>query len=79
MRPNPYPYLPIPPHFCALGDCLPGAHPARYLCIKHHGSSPKSVLTEGSPPSRPHWTANLPAKHVWAEWLHDPCLLGGPQ
>ena len=21
----------------------------------------------------------FPAKHVWAEWLHHPCLLGGPQ
>ena len=35
---------------------------ARYLCIKYPGSSPNFILTSGSPPSRPHWTANLPCK-----------------
>ena len=65
--------------------------PARYLCIKYPGSSPKFILTEGSPPSRPQ---TLTAKHVWAtspppsrgspieggpnqKWLHHPRLLGG--
>ena len=32
----------------------PGACPARYLCIKYPGSSPKFILTLVSPPSRPH-------------------------
>ena len=32
----------------------PGACPARYLCIKYLISSPKFILTLGSPPSRPH-------------------------
>ena len=32
----------------------PGACPARHLCIKYPGSSPKFILTLGSPPSRPH-------------------------
>ena len=40
----------------------PGACPAHYLCIKSPGSSPKSILTSGSPPKTPHWNANLPCK-----------------
>ena len=36
------------------GECLHGAPPARYLCIKYLISSPKFILTLGSPPSRPH-------------------------
>ena len=36
------------------GERLPGACPARHLCIKYLISSPKSILTLGSPPSRPH-------------------------
>ena len=32
----------------------PGTCPARYLCIKYLISSPKFILTLGSPPSRPH-------------------------
>ena len=36
--------------------------PARYLCIKYPISCPKFILTLGSPPSRPHWTANLLCK-----------------
>ena len=28
-----------------LGDCLPSACLARYLCIKSPGSSPKFILT----------------------------------
>ena len=32
----------------------PSACPARYLCIKYLISSPKFILTWGSPPSRPH-------------------------
>ena len=32
----------------------PGACLARYLCMKYPISSPKSIPTEGSPPSRPH-------------------------
>ena len=39
----------------------PGACPARPLCIKHPGSGPKVSLMYGTPPSRPHWTANLPS------------------
>ena len=35
------------------GECLPGARPARCLCIPYHGSSPKCILTKGSPPRRP--------------------------
>ena len=50
------------PCTCTLGESLPSARPARYLCIKYPGSSPKFILTEGSPLSRPHWTANLPCK-----------------
>ena len=46
-----------------MGECLHGARLARYLCIKYPCSSPKFMLTLGNPPSRPHWTANLP-KHV---------------
>ena len=34
--------------------CTPSACPAHYLCIKHLISSPKFILTLGSPPSRPH-------------------------
>ena len=34
--------------------CTPSACPARYLCIKYLISSPKFILTLGSPPSRPH-------------------------
>ena len=41
---------------------LPGACPARYLCIKYLVSSPKFILTLGSPPNTPHWTANLLCK-----------------
>ena len=36
--------------------------PVRYLCIKYLVSRPKLILTWGSPPSRPHETANLPCK-----------------
>ena len=36
--------------------------PTRCLCMKYPGSSPVSFLTEGSPRSRSHWTANLPCK-----------------
>ena len=32
----------------------PGACPVRYLCIKYLISSPKFILTLGSPPNRPH-------------------------
>ena len=32
----------------------PGACPARYLCIKYLISSPRFILTLGSPPSRLH-------------------------
>ena len=43
-------------HFTAatMRECLPGACPAHYLCIKYLISSPKLILTLGSPPSRPH-------------------------
>ena len=40
------------------GECLLGVRLARYLCIKYPGSSPKFILTWGSPPSRLHRTAN---------------------
>ena len=29
----------------SMRECLPGACPARYLCIKYPGSSPKFILT----------------------------------
>ena len=35
-------------------ECLPGACPAHYLCIKYPISSPKFILTQGSPTKRPH-------------------------
>ena len=34
--------------------CVPGACPAHYLCVKYLISSPKFILTLGSPPSRLH-------------------------
>ena len=37
-----------------LGECLPGACPACYLCIKYLISSPRFILTLESPSSRPH-------------------------
>ena len=37
-----------------VGERLPSACPARYLCFKYLISSPKFILTWGSPPSRPH-------------------------
>ena len=37
-----------------LGEYLPGACSARFLCIQYLISSPKFILTLGSPPSRPH-------------------------
>ena len=40
--------------FRVLGECLPSTCPARYLCIKYLMSSPRFILTLGSPPSRPH-------------------------
>ena len=40
--------------FLTQGECLPGACPARYLCIKYLISGPKFILTLGSSPSRPH-------------------------
>ena len=46
----------------AEGECLPGVRMARYLCIEYPISSPRFSLAWGSPPSRPHWTANLPCK-----------------
>ena len=50
------------PHHGLLGECLPGACTARYVCIKYGISSPKIILTLGSPPSRPHHTAYLICK-----------------
>ena len=38
----------------SLGECLPGVRPARYLCIEYLISSPRFILTLGSPPRRPH-------------------------
>ena len=38
----------------AKGECLPGACPARHLCIKYPISSPKLIPTQGIPPSRLH-------------------------
>ena len=48
----------LPSRERAMGGCLPGAWPARYLCMKYPGSSPKSTLSAGSPPRRsplPSW------------------------
>ena len=44
-----------------IGGMFVGARRATF-CIKYPGSSPKFILTQGSPPSRLHWTANLPCK-----------------
>ena len=49
-------------HYVVTLNLWGNACPARYLCIKDPISSPKFVLTLGSPPSRPHWTANLLCK-----------------
>ena len=52
----------ISPSVQCMGECLPGACPVHYLCIKYLISSPKFILTLGNPPSRPHQTANLLCK-----------------
>ena len=44
----------------SMGECLPGARPARYLCVKYLISSPTFILTLGSPPGRPQ---TFPARH----------------
>ena len=49
--------LPLP-----LGECLPGARPARYFSINYPDFSPRFTLPWRSPPSRPHCTAHLPYK-----------------
>ena len=41
-------------HRGMFARCKPGACPARCLCNKYSISSPKFILTQGSPPSRPH-------------------------
>ena len=45
-----------------LGECLPGARPARYFSINYPDFSPRYTLPWRSPPSRPHCTAHLPYK-----------------
>ena len=47
-------------HF--MGECLPGARPARYFSINYPDFSPSFTLPWRSPPSRPHCTAHLPYK-----------------
>ena len=34
----------------------------RYLFMQYPGSSPNCILTQGNPPRRPHWTADIPCK-----------------
>ena len=45
-----------------MGECLPGARPARYFSINYPDFSPRFTLPWRSPPSRPHCTAHLPYK-----------------
>ena len=45
-----------------VGECLPGARPARYFFINYPDFSPTFTLPWRSPPSRPHCTAHLPYK-----------------
>ena len=45
-----------------VGECLPGARPARYFSINYPDFSPRFTLSWRSPPSRPHCTAHLPCK-----------------
>ena len=45
-----------------LGECLPGARPARYFSINYPDFSPRFTLPWRSPPSRPRCTAHLPYK-----------------
>ena len=45
-----------------MGECLPGARPARYFSINYPNFSPRFTLPWRSPPSRPHCTAHLPYK-----------------
>ena len=49
-------------HCGSLGECLPGARPARYFSINYPDFSPRFTLPWRSPPSRPHCTAHLPYK-----------------
>ena len=49
-------------HCGTVGECLPGARPARYFCINYPDFSPRFTLPWRSPPSRPHCTAHLPYK-----------------
>ena len=46
----------------------------RILALALSLSSPREA-----PQVDPTGLQTFPAKHVWAEWLHHPCLLGGPQ
>ena len=67
----------------SMGECLPGVCPAHaqratfdfsILALAPNLSSPKEVpQVDRTGPQ------TFPAKHVWAEWLHHPCLLRGPQ
>ena len=48
-----------------MGECVSGtrlAHAWRATFVKYLISRPKFILTLGSPPSRPHYTANLPCQ-----------------
>ena len=65
------------------GECLPGACPAHarratfvlsILSLAPSLSPPQEVPQVDR--TRPQ---TFPARHVWAEWLHHPCLLGGAQ
>ena len=46
----------------SLGECLPGARPARYLSINYPDLSARFTLSWTRTPSRPRCTANLPYK-----------------
>ena len=64
-----------------LGECLSGARPVHarratfvlsILALAPSVSSPRAVpQVDRTGPQ------TLPAKHMWAAWLHHPCLLGG--
>ena len=56
-----------------MGECLPGARPARYFSINYPDFSPRFTLPWRSPPSRPHCTAHLPYK-VRCKIKQDLCI-----
>ena len=46
------------------------------VLVIYPNASPPNITPSSSPGHR---TPAVSGAHVWAEWLHHPCLLGGPQ